>query len=138
MTKILIVEDDPFLRKAYINILTKENFEVDFAEDGEQGLAKAENWKPDLIMLDMLMPKVDGIEFLRQFDIKGKHPDTKVIAFSNMSVPEKVNEAVALGVSNYKTKAFFSPKEMVGLIRETLASPAPSANAAQPEAKPGA
>lgn len=122
MAKILIVEDDAFLRKAYVNILTKENFEVEVAADGNDALAKATANEPDLIILDILMPGMDGIEFLKQYDVKNKHPNVKVIVFSNLSIQDKVNEAVELGASNYKTKAFFTPKEMVQLIRDTLVS----------------
>ena len=121
MSKILIVEDDAFLRKAYVNVLTKEGFEVDFAATGTEALEKATAHEPDLIILDMLMPQMNGIEFLKTYDIKNKHPRVKVIVFSNMSIAETVNEAIALGASNYKTKAFFSPREMVQLIRDTLA-----------------
>lgn len=121
MSKILIVEDDAFLRKAYINVLSKEGFQVDFASTGVEGLDKATKDEPDLIILDMLMPQMDGVEFLKAYDVKNKHPKVKIIVFSNMSIAEKVNEAVALGASNYKTKAFFSPREMVQLIRDTLA-----------------
>jgi two-component system, OmpR family, response regulator ResD len=121
MSKILIVEDDPFLSKAYINVLTKEGFEVEHASTGVEALEKAAANEPNLIILDMLMPQMDGPEFLKQYDVKTKHPNVKVIVFSNMSIAEKVNEAIELGASNYKTKAFFSPREMVQLIRDTLA-----------------
>lgn len=123
MAKILIVEDDPFLRNAYQNVLSKEGFEVLLASDGEEGLTMAESGDPDLIILDMLMPVMDGLEFLKRFDVKRKHPNTKIIVFSNMSIQEKINQALELGAINYKTKAFFSPKEMVSLIRETLTPP---------------
>jgi DNA-binding NtrC family response regulator len=121
MAKILVVEDDQFLRNAYNNILGKENFEVKIAENGTVGLQVAEEWRPDVIMLDLLMPGVDGIEFLKRFDAKA-HPYTRVIVFSNMSLPEKVNEAIALGAADFKTKANFTPKDMVTLIRDTLDS----------------
>lgn len=122
MPKVLIIEDDPFLRNAYNNILTKEGFEVILSEDGQEGLETANANEPDLIILDMLMPNMDGLEFLKAFDGPNKHPKTKIIVFSNMSIQDKINEALSLGATNYKTKAFFSPKEMVALIRETLST----------------
>lgn len=134
MSKILIVEDDPFLRKAYVNVLSKEGFEVDFATTGVEALEKATAHEPDLIILDMLMPQMNGVEFLKAYDVKTKHPHVKVIVFSNMSIAEKINEAIELGASNYKTKAFFSPREMVQLIRDTLAGE--TAPAAQTPATP--
>ena len=136
MSKILIVEDDPFLRKAYINVLTKEGFDVDFATTGVEALEKAAAKEPDLIILDMLLPQMDGVQFLKTYDVKTKHPNVKVIVFSNMSIAEKVNEAIQLGAANYKTKAFFSPREMVQLIRDTLAGvpTLPSETNDEPEA----
>lgn len=122
MVRVLIVEDDQFLRNAYNNVLNKENFDVKIAENGIVALGVTKNWKPDIIMLDMLMPGMDGVEFLKQYDAKSK-PEVKIIIFSNMSIPEKVNEALALGAVDYKTKANFTPKEMVSLIRQTLSGP---------------
>lgn len=122
MARVLIVEDDQFLRNAYNNVLSKENFDVKVAENGHIGLEIANGWKPDVIMLDMLMPGMDGVEFLKQYDAKSK-PDVKIIVFSNMSIPEKVNEAISLGAIDYKTKANFTPKEMVNFIRETISGP---------------
>lgn len=121
--KILIVEDDKFLRQAYNNILSKENFEVKIAISGKEGLEVAQTWQPHLILLDMLMPEMDGIGFLKAFDAPS-HPETKIIVFSNLSLPEKVNEAITLGAVNFKTKAMFTPREMIALIRDTIGEPA--------------
>jgi DNA-binding response OmpR family regulator len=133
MPRILIIEDDPFLGRAYTNVLNKEGFEVDIATDGQLGLDKATASEPDLIILDMLMPNMTGIEFLEKYDIKGSHPNVKVIVFSNMTIQEQVNRAIELGAANYKTKAFFSPKEMVALIRETLQAPTQASEPAPAE-----
>lgn len=121
MAKILIVEDDASLRKIYVTILIKEGYEVAAAVNGKEALQLAEESEPDLILLDMMMPKMNGIEFLRAYDVKGKHPNVKVIAFSNTEKPEFLNEAPKLGAIKYMTKYSFSPKAMVGLIKETLA-----------------
>lgn len=117
--KILIIEDDKFLRQAYSNILNKENFDIKTATNGKEGLELAQTWRPHLVLLDMLMPEMDGIGFLKSFDAPA-HPETKVIVFSNISMPEKVNEAIALGAVNSKTKAMFTPHEMIDLIRSTI------------------
>ena len=117
--KILVVEDDKYLRQAYLHILSKENFEVKLAANGKEGVELAKDWQPDLILLDLLMPVLDGIGFLKTFNALA-HPESKVIVFSNLSLPEKVNEAIALGAVNYKTKAMFTPREMIELIHVTL------------------
>lgn len=122
MAKVLLIEDDPFIRSVYENILTKENYEVVLAKDGTEGLAIAKADEPDLIILDMLMPGLDGIEFLEKYNLKAKHPNVKVIVLSNMLIQDKVDRAIELGASNYKTKALFSPREMMDLVRDTLKS----------------
>lgn len=120
MTRILIAEDDTYLQKAYEHILRKEGFEVEVAGTGTAALAKAETFRPNVILLDMLMPEMDGPGFLRNYDIINSHPDVKVIVFSNLSIEGKMQEMLDLGAAAYKTKAFFSPKEMVALINETI------------------
>lgn len=120
MARVLIIEDDPFIRGVYEKILTKSLHTPAVAKTGEEGLEVAETFKPDLIILDMLMPGINGIEFLKRYDIPGKHPNVKVIVLSNMMMQDKINEAVNLGAVNYKQKAMFSPREMVELIDQTL------------------
>ncbi len=122
MSKILIIEDDPFLSRAYETILTKEGFAVTVVGNGVDGLEKANAEEPDLILLDMNLPQLGGMEFLRVFKPAEKHPNTKVIVFSNMSIPESVQEAKDLGAVDYITKAMFSPKEMVEHIKKTLSA----------------
>lgn len=123
MSRILVVEDDQMIQKVYRNVLTKEGHEVEVASDGREGLAKAEASEPDLIILDMLMPNMTGIEFLRAYDIAGRHPRVKVLAFSNTDHPGRVEEAMALGARKYMTKYQFSPKGLAAAVAELLALP---------------
>ena len=120
MSKILIIEDDPILRSAYTTVLTMEGFEVRGAPDGLEGLRLAQEEEPDLILLDMLMPNLGGVQFLQAYKLKTEHPHVKVIVFSNISVPEQMSEVMALGATRYLTKSQFTPKEMVSTIREAL------------------
>jgi two-component system, OmpR family, response regulator VicR len=120
MAKILIVEDDPRLKMTYDVILKKEGHEVECALDGEEALQKAESFQPDIILLDMMLPKVDGIEFLERFDLHGKHPATKVVVFSNLEKVDELNAAYKLGASRYMLKSSTSPKELAALIERTL------------------
>jgi CheY-like chemotaxis protein len=121
MKRVLIVEDNPALQKVYVTLLNKEGYDVDFAGDGKEALEKATAAPPDLILLDMMMPNLDGVGFLRAYDLKNKHPDVKVIIFSNTEVPAKVKEAKDLGAMRYMTKYNVTPRDMVATIRETLA-----------------
>lgn len=120
MAKVLIIEDDAILQGAYTTVLTMEGFTVDSAPDGQEGLRKAQADEPDIILLDMLMPNMNGIDFLKMYDLKNKHPNTKVIVFSNISIPESMKEAMQLGAVKYLTKASFTPKEMVATIKDLL------------------
>lgn len=120
MAQLLIVEDDLILLEAYQVALKAAGHDVEVASDGVQALELAKTKQFDLILLDMLMPNMDGIEFLKTFDIKQKHPQTKVIVFSNMSVPESVNQAVELGATKYLNKSTFTPKEMVEMIDQVV------------------
>jgi CheY-like chemotaxis protein len=123
MARVLIVEDNAALQKIYVTLLTKEGFDVECVGDGAQALSRAETRPPDLILLDMMMPNLDGLGFLRAYDLKGRHPGVKVVIFSNTEMPEKVKEAMALGAARYMTKYNFTPKKMVELIREMVAKP---------------
>lgn len=119
MAHILIIEDDAILQNAYHTVLSMEGFEVDAAPDGLEGLKLAQEKKPDLVLLDMLMPNMNGLQFLKLFEPL-KHPETKVIVFSNIMAPEDVKQAMELGAVKYLTKATFTPKEMVSTIKEVL------------------
>jgi CheY-like chemotaxis protein len=119
MKRVLIVEDYPNLQQMYKSVLEAEGFEVWVANDGEEGLAAAQKHEPDLIILDLLMPKVGGLEFLRGFNLE-KHSHVKVIIFSNMASPELFEEAKELGVTQYLIKAKYTPKELAGVVQKAL------------------
>jgi DNA-binding response OmpR family regulator len=122
--KILIVEDDLRLKITYDTIFSQEGYTVLRAQDGEEGLRVAETELPDIILLDMMMPKMDGLEFLRRFDVANRHPGTKIIVFSNMMQAETTKQAYELGATRYEIKATFSPKQLAELVRTTLETPA--------------
>jgi len=120
MKKILIVEDEKILRDAYKEILTQEGFAVTGTGDGKQALAKLATTKPDLILLDILMPEMDGVAFLRAARLPKNYPHTKVIAFSNLSDQQKLEDMLELGVTDNVLKSSLSPKQLVELIRRLL------------------
>ncbi|MBW3568612.1 response regulator [Candidatus Parcubacteria bacterium] len=118
--KILIVEDEKNLNEAYQITLKKEGFKVFAAYDGKEALEITKDVEPDLILLDLRMPKMGGIEFLKAYNLSRKHPDTKVIVFSNLDREKEVDEAYELGTHKYILKAWASPKELVKLVRDVL------------------
>lgn len=118
--KVLIVEDEQALNEAYQTILEKEGFIVSVAYDGKEALEFTKDLEPDLILLDLRMPRVSGIEFLKEYQLTKKHPSVKVIVFSNLDTQSEIDEAYELGAHKYMLKAWASPKELVKLINDTL------------------
>lgn len=120
MAKILIVEDNESLRLAYSSFLEQEGHTVTTASRVKEALDYLEKNTPDLILLDMLMPEVNGLELLQKYDIVNTHKGVKVVAFSNLTEPRIEQEALALGVNLYMTKALTTPKELTEKISSLL------------------
>lgn len=118
--KILIVEDEKVLNDAYQAILKKEGFDVAVAYDGQEALELTETLEPDLILLDLRMPRISGIEFLEAYDLQADHPNVKVVVFSNLDNQKDIDRAYKLGADKYMLKAWASPKELVRLVEEVL------------------
>ena len=120
---ILIVEDENALNEAYQIILKTAGYHVHSAYDGQDALAKAAEHEPDLILLDLRMPHMDGLNFLRHYDVRQHHPHVKVIVFSNYDIQKDIDEAYHRGADRYILKAWASPKELLKVVRDTLAAP---------------
>jgi DNA-binding response OmpR family regulator len=122
MTKntVLIIEDDELLREVYATKLEMEGFVVDTAIDGAEGLKKANASEPDVILLDMLMPQMNGLEFLRAYRLAAKHPNVTALVISNKSSTKEINEAKAMGARDYLIKSQHTPAEIVEHIRSHL------------------
>jgi DNA-binding response OmpR family regulator len=119
--KVLMVEDYEALQKTFQLALSQEGYEVLPASTCKEAIEKARAQKPDLVVLDMLLPDEGGMEFLRQYSLK-EHPETKVIVFSNLSSPELFKEAEDLGACRYLAKSQVTPKELAAVIGEVLAA----------------
>ncbi len=120
MTKILIVEDERPLNQAYEMILKAEGYDVYCAFDGNEALEITKDVEPDLILLDLRMPKMGGVDFLKQYDLREKHPDVKVIIFSNLDMQQEIDEAYKLGAHKYILKAWATPKELTQIVKSIL------------------
>lgn len=121
MYKVLVVEDEAILRDAYCQILTHEGYQVNQAADGEEALTIIKKFQPDLILLDILMPTMDGLAFLRSANLRQRLPHVKVIAFSNLSDQHKLDHMIGLGVTQNILKSSLSPKQLVATVRQLLA-----------------
>jgi CheY-like chemotaxis protein len=120
--KILVVEDDPQLNLTYDILLKKEAHTVDHAFNGFEALDKVPSFMPEIILLDIRMPKMDGIEFLRKADMANKYPDIKIIVFSNMEQVDQLEEAMSLGAHKHVLKSSLSPGQLAQLINDTLSA----------------
>jgi DNA-binding response OmpR family regulator len=105
--KILLVEDDTFFREFYAAKLKEDGMEVEVASDGEEGLDKATKLKPDLILLDIIMPKKDGFEVLQALSQSATMKKVPVIVFSTLGQESDVEKAKKLGARDYINKSFF-------------------------------
>lgn len=119
-TKILVVEDETFLVKIYSVKLAKEGYDVQIATDGEAAIASAKSFKPDLILLDLILPKVNGFEALEEIRKMPETKDTPVIVLSNLGQQEDVKRAESLGADDYLVKANFSIQDVVEKIKTVL------------------
>lgn len=120
--KILVVEDDVALNDAYKTILSTAGYDTQTAFNGEEALALTKASEPDIIFLDLRMPVLDGIGFLRAYKPKTEHPDVKIIVFSNYDMQQEVDEAYELGAERYVLKAWASPKELIKIVKDTMAT----------------
>ncbi|KKR49215.1 MAG: two component transcriptional regulator, winged helix family protein [Candidatus Magasanikbacteria bacterium GW2011_GWC2_40_17] len=119
--KILIVEDDNFLADIYKTKLELEGFKVTVATDGEKGLKMIQTKTPDLVLLDILLPKLDGfaiLETVKQTDSAVK--DLPIILLTNLGQNEEVQKGLKLGAADYLIKAHFKPAEVVEKIKKIL------------------
>jgi CheY-like chemotaxis protein len=112
MSNVLVIEDNKTLNQAYRMILQREGHEVRVAYNGAEGLELVKLSEPDLILLDMLMPVMNGVDFLKHFE-PAKHPKTSVIILSNLNEDSEVQQALELGAKKYILKASTSPQELI-------------------------
>ncbi|MFA6475576.1 MAG: response regulator [Patescibacteria group bacterium] len=121
-TKVLIVEDDKFLSELISTKLDKEGFSIALAGDGETGVKKASEFRPDIILLDIMLPGMDGFEVLEKLK-NGADAALKaipVIILSNFGQESKVERGLQLGAVDYLVKANFTTGEIVAKIKEVL------------------
>jgi DNA-binding response OmpR family regulator len=122
---ILIIEDDAFLRDLINKKLSSAEFTTTEAIDGETGIKKAKEEKPDLILLDLLLPGPDGFEVLSKLKTDSSTSSIPVIILSNLGQKEEVEKGMELGAIDYLIKAQFTPEEIVIKVREAFEKPLP-------------
>jgi CheY-like chemotaxis protein len=119
MADILIVEDDKDLNNAYKIILENEGHTVVSVFNGQEALKALESFEPQLILLDLLMPVMGGLEFLQNYDLD-KHNGVKVLIFTNMENSPEVNEAYQLGAHRCIIKSWTAPQNLTHVVSDAL------------------
>jgi len=120
MKKILLVEDDPFLIDIYSTKLTETGFKVLLAKDGVQALDLVKKEKPSLVVLDIVLPHIDGWQVLKQIKEIDAVKNLKIVILSNLSQKEEVEKGLSLGADKYLIKSDHTPSRVVEEIKELL------------------
>jgi len=120
MRKILLVEDDPLLVDIYSTRLKEGGYKVEVATSGENALNKIKSSTPDLLILDIILPKMDGWELLKKAGTGGKLKNMKVIILSNLGDKEEIDKGLNMGAVKYLVKANYTPTEVVEEIKKVI------------------
>jgi DNA-binding response OmpR family regulator len=118
--KILVVEDDKFLRELITQKLKREGHDVREAVDGEDGVRKIEEEKPEIVLLDLILPGIDGFEVLAKIKENPERKDVPVIILSNLGQRDDVERGLKLGAVDFLIKAHFTPGEIIEKIEAIL------------------
>jgi two-component system alkaline phosphatase synthesis response regulator PhoP len=120
MKKILIIEDEEVLLGLLQKKLTQEGYQVDVAKDGQAGLARIKEDKPDLILLDIVMPKIGGFEVIEELHKDEELKNIPIIIISNSGQPVELDRAKELGVRDWLIKTDFDPQEVISKVKKQL------------------
>lgn len=118
--KILLVEDDSFLLGMYATKFEMEDFKVITAEDGEKAVRVAVKEMPDIVLLDIILPKQNGFEVLKQLKANKATANIPVILLTNLSQKDEIDQGLKMGAEDYLIKAYFMPAEVVEKIKKVL------------------
>jgi len=120
MKKILFIEDESALQKTFKDVLEKEGYQMISALDGESGLKMARTQRPDLILLDLILPKKDGFEVLKELKSDKSTKEIPVIVLTNLEDIESVEKAIELGATTYLVKAQYTLEEVIQKVKKAL------------------
>jgi len=119
--KILVVEDEKYLRELYVEMLEEEGYLVDSKENGEDGYVAIKKGGYDLVLLDVMLPGMDGLEILKKIkDSPPEKPNKNIVLLTNLSVDLSISKGIALGIQGYLIKSDLTPGEFVEKVRKYL------------------
>src|SRR3989440_1958671 len=122
MKKILIVEDDQIVANIYRNKFSVDGFQVEIALDGQLGLEMVRSFRPDAVILDLMLPKMTGVELMKKIRLEQDFQQLPVIVFSNTYLTNMVQEAWKAGATKCLSKANCTPKQVIEVLRTTMSS----------------
>lgn len=120
MTRIAIIEDDPVINQMYRMKFEADGFEVHVADDGKRGVEIVKRHQPDIILLDLQMPNMNGVEALTEIRSQAWGKDIPVLILTNLGEEEAPSEIKDLNISSYIVKAALTPKQVVARVKQTL------------------
>jgi len=120
MKHIVFIEDEPSLQKILGEALSKEGYKVTQALDGEAGFNAVKTQRPDLVLLDLILPKMDGFEVLKKIKANPEIKEIPVVVLTNLEGVEDVDKALELGATTYLVKENYSLEEVVGKIKKAI------------------
>ena len=120
MSRVLVVEDDKFLGTAYRAVMTKAGFEFELATDGEEALRVLKDWKPEIILLDLVMPRMDGFATLEALKKDPTLATIPVLVASNLGQKEDLDRAMGMGAVGFIIKSDSSPEEIISRIKSII------------------
>ena len=120
LSKILIIDDDPFIVDMYVIKLREEGFSMETAHDGREGLKKIQEYQPDVVLLDVVMPGMDGFGVLEALRADPPPHTCKIILLTNLGQQQDVERGMHLGADDYLVKAHFTPSEVVAKVKELI------------------
>jgi DNA-binding response OmpR family regulator len=132
MKKILIIEDDPIVAHIYRNRLEKEGYSVEVSNDGQSGFHRIHEFHPDAILLDLMLPKINGVDILKKIRAQAQFARVPVIVFTNAYVPNMIQEAVTAGASHVCNKATLTPRQVLDLVHQLINNTTPTAATGTP------
>ena len=139
MKKVLIIEDDAIVAHIYQTRLEKEGFEVEVAQDGQSGFYRIHEFVPDAVLLDLMLPKMNGVDILKKIRAQAKFARTPIIVFTNAYVPNMVQESFQAGATQVFNKASLTPRQILDAIHTALyftPSPTPTEGESASEGTP--
>ncbi len=118
---IVLIEDDSVLADMYVQKFQREGYDIHHALDGDEGISLVREHGPDLVLLDIMMPKKSGIEVLEELKQDAETKDVQVVLLSNVGDQDYIDRGMALGAADYLLKSNFTPSEVVGKAAALLA-----------------